>query len=68
MLILSLFLSCIIFVYVFTDDTPCPVYENDKIIQQPVDLLGLSKTYSTAATKFINDMAGMLYYVLYELN
>ena len=59
MLILSL-LSCIIFVYVFTGDTPCPVYENDTIIQQPVDLLELSETYSIAATNFINEMAGML--------
>ena len=53
-------LSCIIFVYVFTDDTPCPLYENDTIIKQPVDLLKLSETYSTTATNFINEMAGML--------
>ena len=33
----------------FIGDTPCPLFENDTIIQQPVNFLTLSQTYSTAA-------------------
>ncbi|XP_065912186.1 arylsulfatase A-like [Dysidea avara] len=39
------------------ESTPCPLYENDKIIQQPADFLKLSETYSSAATGFIHQMA-----------
>ena len=49
----------------FTGDTPCPLFENDKIIQQPADFLTLSQTYSTAATGYIHQMAGT--YATYTL-
>ena len=50
----------------FTGDTPCPLFENDEIIQQPADFLTLSETYSTAATSYIHHMAGtfMYYYIV----
>lgn len=38
-------------------DTPCPLFENDTIIQQPADFLTLSQRYSTAATSYIHQMA-----------
>ncbi|XP_065912196.1 arylsulfatase A-like [Dysidea avara] len=38
-------------------DTPCPVFQDEKIMQQPADFLTLSETYSTAATSFIHQMA-----------
>ena len=51
--------------HVFTGDTPCPLFENDKIIQQPADFLTLSQQYSTAATSYIHQMAGMFVYCTY---
>ena len=42
----------------FIGDTPCPLFENNTIIQQPVNFLTLSQTYSTAATGYIRQMAG----------
>ena len=53
------------FCYTHTDSTPCPLYENDKIIQQPADFLKLSETYSSAATGFIHQMAGNCPYVIF---
>ena len=38
---------------------PCPVFENDKIVQQPADFLGLTSSYVDAATSFIKANAGM---------
>ncbi|XP_065912203.1 arylsulfatase A-like isoform X2 [Dysidea avara] len=40
------------------ETTPCPLYEDETIVQQPADFLKLSETYSTAATGFIHEMAG----------
>ena len=39
--------------------TGCPLYENEKIIQQPADFLQLSQRYVDAATSFIHDQAGV---------
>ena len=36
----------------------CPVFENDEIIQQPVDFTKLAEKYSNAATGFIRANAG----------
>ncbi|XP_065912199.1 arylsulfatase A-like isoform X2 [Dysidea avara] len=38
--------------------TPCPLYKDEKIVQQPANFLTLAETYSTAATGFIHEMAG----------
>ena len=46
------------------ETTPCPLYEDETIVQQPADFLKLSETYSTAATGFIHEMAGMYSYKL----
>ena len=40
--------------------TPCPLFENDKIIQQPANLLTLTATYINAATSFIKAKTGQL--------
>ena len=53
-----LLVECIV-----TGDTPCPVFQDEKIIQQPADFLTLAETYSTAATGFIHQMAGMYTYI-----
>ena len=49
-----LFVECIV-----TGDTPCPLFQDEEIIQQPADFLTLAEAYSTAATGFIHQMAGM---------
>ncbi|CAI8012829.1 Arylsulfatase A, partial [Geodia barretti] len=41
-----------------TDETPCPVFNNTDIVQQPADLLSLTATYINAATSFIKTKAG----------
>jgi arylsulfatase A len=41
-----------------TGETPCPVFENTDIVQQPADLLSLTATYIDAATSFIKTKAG----------
>ena len=52
-------MSCVIIcIWLLIADTPCPLYENDKIIQQPADFLTLSESYSSAATGFIHQMTG----------
>ena len=38
-------------------DSPCPVFENDKILQQPADMTTLAERYSNAATGFIKTNA-----------
>ena len=45
--------------------TPCPLYENEEIIQQPVDLTELTDKYSNAATGFIKANAGKVPFFLY---
>ena len=47
-----------LFLSVTSEYTPCPVFENDKIVQQPADLLTLTATYMNAATSFIKTKAG----------
>jgi arylsulfatase A len=42
-----------------TGDTPCPLFENTRIIKQPADLITLTATYTNAATSFIQKNAGM---------
>ena len=37
---------------------PCPLFQNDKIIQQPADFLMLIDNYMNAATSFIKQQAG----------
>ncbi|XP_065827553.1 arylsulfatase A-like [Oscarella lobularis] len=36
-----------------TSETPCPLFENSTIIQQPADFTTLAATYTNAATAFI---------------
>ncbi|XP_065827633.1 arylsulfatase A-like [Oscarella lobularis] len=40
-----------------THDTPCPLFENSKIVKQPADFTTLTATYTNAATGFINQNA-----------
>ena len=37
---------------------PCPLFQNDQIIQQPADFLMLIDNYMNAATSFIKQQAG----------
>lgn len=46
-------------------DSPCPIYENTKILQQPADMTTLAERYSSAATGFIKDNAGKNPFFLY---
>jgi arylsulfatase A len=39
------------------EDTPCPLFENTTIIQQPADLLTITQTYINASTSFIHTTA-----------
>ena len=39
---------------------PCPLFENEELIQQPADLLKITATYMNAATSFIKTKAGEL--------
>lgn len=49
---------------------PCPLFEDDKIIQQPVDLTTLTQRYTDAATAFIQKSADVktpfFLYVAYQ--
>ena len=47
------------------DQSPCPVFENMKIVQQPADLVSLAKQYSGVATGFIKDNAKKNPFFLY---
>ena len=50
-----------VYIYIilwFPDETPCPVFNNTDIVQQPADLLSLTATYINAATSFIKTKAG----------
>ena len=38
---------------------PCPLVENDMIVQQPLDYTTLSANYANAATSFIRAKAGV---------
>ena len=40
---------------------PCPLFENDELVQQPADLLKITATYMNAATSFIKTKAGALH-------
>eukprot|EP00118_Oscarella_pearsei_P022434 m.259563 g.259563 ORF g.259563 m.259563 type:complete len:513 (+) comp40423_c1_seq7:3494-5032(+) len=40
-----------------TQDTPCPLFENSKIMVQPADFTTLTATYTNAATGFISKNA-----------
>jgi arylsulfatase A len=42
-----------------TGDTPCPLFENTRIIKQPADFTTLTANYTNAATSFIQKNAGM---------
>ena len=48
-----------------TYESPCPIFENSDILQQPADYTTLSKRYSTAATGFIKENAGNNPFFLY---
>jgi len=50
-------------IYGLAGTTPCPLYQDNTIVQQPANFLALSETYSTAATNFIHEMAGMYVYI-----
>jgi len=41
-----------------SDVVPCPLFENDKIVQQPANLLTVTTNYANAATSFIRAKAG----------
>lgn len=41
-----------------TGDTPCPLYNDEKIMQQPADFLTLTQNYASFATSFIQTSAG----------
>ena len=56
--VLFLFLSKIIMVTFCIEFVDCPVFENDKIVQQPADLLTLTENYVSAASSFIKSNAG----------
>ena len=58
------FINLIMYMCALAETTPCPLYEDETIVQQPADFLKLSETYSTAATGFIHEMAGM-YHINY---
>ena len=51
-------LTLLLSVLYATGDVPCPLFENEKIIQQPADFLTLMSTYINAATSFIESKAG----------
>ena len=40
-----------------TDETPCPLYQNEKIVQQPADFLTLTENYVKGAESFIKTVA-----------
>ena len=40
---------------------PCPLFQNEKIVQQPADLLTLTENYVKAAESFIKTVAGILH-------
>ena len=46
-------------------DTPCPVFENTEILQQPADMTTLAERYSNAATGFIKANAKKNPFFLY---
>ena len=46
-------------------DTPCPIFENTDILQQPADMTTLAERYSNAATGFIKANAGKTPFFLY---
>ncbi|XP_062500868.1 arylsulfatase A-like [Corticium candelabrum] len=49
-----------------TGDTPCPIFENTRIIKQPADFTTLTATYTNAATSFIQkNAAGKTPFYLY---
>ena len=43
-----------------TAETPCPLFENSTIIQQPADFTTLAATYTNAATAFIRKNSGKI--------
>ena len=53
-----------IYIHVLTEWVGCPVMENEKIVQQPVDLTTLQENCDTAAVKFIKESAGNIKFML----
>ncbi len=43
-----------------SEDVGCPVFQNDKIIQQPANFLTVEANYIYEATSFIKTQAGQL--------
>ena len=44
----------------FVGESPCPLFQNDKIVQQPADFLQLTENYVKGAESFIKTNASML--------
>lgn len=40
-----------------SEDTPCPLYNDDTIVEQPADFLMLTENYVKFATSFIKESA-----------
>lgn len=50
----------LLYTYMYSGTTPCPLFQNEKIVQQPADLIEITGTLMKGAESFINSAVGKL--------